>query len=43
MSLLNTSVNLKQITGNCLSREQLQKFDINNQLVRLAVPLYLKM
>ncbi|NEO33109.1 MAG: hypothetical protein F6K36_22330 [Symploca sp. SIO3C6] len=39
MSLLNTSLNLKQTTSNCLSSEELQKFDIvKNQLARLALP-----
>lgn len=42
MSLPNSerkSSNLKPTNSDFVSREELQKFDLNNQLVKLAVPL----
>lgn len=42
MSLPNSerkSSNLKPTDSDFVSREELQKFDLNNQLVKLAVPL----
>ncbi len=42
MSLPNSErkfSNLKPTNSDFVSREELQKFDLNNQLVKLAVPL----
>lgn len=42
MSLPNSerkSSNLKPTNSDFVSREELRKFDLNNQLVKLAVPL----
>ena len=42
MSLPNSerkSSNLKPTNSDFVSREELQKFDLNNQLIKLALPL----